>query len=107
MEFNKYQEIARTTAVYKEPKIIYPALGLTGEAGECAEQVKKMLRDDGGKLSDERKENLKKEIGDVLWYLANLSADLGFKLNDIAKANLKKLKDRKKRNVIHGSGSNR
>lgn len=107
MEFNKYQEVAKTTAVYKDPKVIYCALGLCGEAGEVAENVKKMLRDDNGVLSSTRRDNIIKELGDVLWYLSNLAADIGVDLDTVAQTNLNKLLDRKARGVIHGSGDNR
>lgn len=78
-----------------------------GETGEVLEHVKKHLRDDGGVMTKERVEKLKAEVGDVIWYIANLCSDLGLKLNDVAKYNLKKLKDRKARGKIHGSGSDR
>jgi NTP pyrophosphatase (non-canonical NTP hydrolase) len=107
MEFNEYQRIARTTAVYKEPKIIYTALGLAGESGECCEKIKKMLRDDNGILTDIRRSDLIKELGDCLWYLSNLAADINVELETIANTNLDKLLDRKARGVIHGSGDNR
>ncbi len=107
MELNKYQKIARTTAVYKEPKIIYPALGLAGEAGEVAEQVKKFLRDDNGIMTEERRNKIRDEVSDVLWYIANLLADLNLTMNEVAERNIEKLMDRKARGVIKGSGSNR
>jgi NTP pyrophosphatase (non-canonical NTP hydrolase) len=109
MDFTTYQRKARSTAVYprrgKNP--IYPTLGLAGETGEVAEKVKKMIRDDRGRLTDARRQELAHELGDVLWYLANLTAELGLKLGDIARLNLRKLADRKKRNVLKGSGDHR
>lgn len=104
LNFNEYQELAKTTAIYKqEAKIFYPALGLAGEVGEVCEKVKKHVRD--GRELD--KEDLKKELGDVLWYLSALASDLGISLNDVAVTNYNKLKSRMERNVIHGSGDNR
>jgi len=88
LSLNAYQKIAGNTAIYKQP-IIYTALGLAGEAGECANIVKKNLRDD---ILD--KDKLKDELGDVLWYVAMLSRDLGFSLEEVAKRNEEKLKQR-------------
>ena len=108
MELNKYQQQASTTAMYAEEyKILYPTLGLVGEAGEVAEKIKKMLRDEKGHLSSKRKEELVKELGDVLWYLAILAKDLGVDLNSIAQTNLDKLSSRKERGKITGDGDNR
>jgi len=108
MKFNEYQNEAVKTAVYPDHlEVIYPALGMAGETGEVCEKVKKVFRDKDGIVSDETREELKKEIGDVLWYIANLATDLELNLEDIAKANIVKLKSRKKRGVIHGNGDNR
>ena len=81
--------------------IIYPTLGLCGESGEVAEKVKKHLRD-GASLDE-----LKKELGDVLWYLASIASDLNISLNDIALTNVEKLQSRMERGKISGSGDNR
>lgn len=108
MRLNEYQEKAAETAMYDDKyKIIYPSLGLAGEAGEVSEKVKKMLRDDGGELSIERRAGLIKELGDVLWYLAILSRDLGVDLETVAQRNIHKLASRKKRGLIKGDGDNR
>jgi NTP pyrophosphatase (non-canonical NTP hydrolase) len=72
-----------------------------------AEKIKKMVRDDGGVLSDERREALSKELGDVLWYLAQLATEAGLDLDEIAEANLAKLLSRKDRGVLTGSGDER
>ena len=85
----------------------YPALGLCGEAGEVAEKVKKTLRDDGGVLSDERREALSRELGDVLWYLSQLATEAGLDLEEIAAENLDKLLSRQERGVLRGSGDER
>lgn len=104
MEFKDYQSLAKTTAIYPEnAKIFYPCLGLAGEVGEICEKVKKHIRD--GRVLD--KEDLTKELGDVLWYLSALAGDLGIDLEDVAKTNYEKLKSRMERNVISGSGDNR
>jgi len=108
MEVNSYQEQARTTAIYGEKNaILYPVLGLCGEAGEVAEKVKKVLRDNDGVFSDAKKIEIKKELGDVAWYLANIASDLGFTLDEVFQLNLDKLVSRKERNVLTGSGDNR
>jgi len=109
MDFHEYQNKAKSTAIYPEEfKIIYPTLGLAGEAGEVCEKIKKWLRDESGKtMSEERRQLLRKEIGDVLWYIANLSSDLDFELEELAQENIDKLFSRKERGVLKGSGDNR
>jgi len=105
---DRYQQLVEKTAIYpKEHSILYPSLGLCGEAGEVAEKVKKALRDQEGVFSEEKKQEIKKELGDVLWYITALGRDLGFSLSEIAEANIKKLEDRVARNVLNGSGDNR
>ena len=109
MNFTEYQELAKSTAVYPIGyKKVYPALGLCGEAGEVAEKIKKSIRD-GLDFHEEKqfKEDLTKELGDVLWYVAALANDLDISLNDVAEGNIEKLASRKKRNKIGGSGDNR
>lgn len=108
LTFDEYQKFTESTRVYPSAtKITYPALGLAGEAGECAEKVKKMLRDDDGIMSDERRESLIKEIGDVLWYCAALADDIGAELGEIAQVNVDKLTKRKEEGKIKGDGDNR
>ncbi|MEK7189827.1 MAG: nucleoside triphosphate pyrophosphohydrolase family protein, partial [Patescibacteria group bacterium] len=107
MTFEEYQNKAKITALYPNHgkcEFIYPTLGLVGEAGEVAEKVKKIIRDDGGKVSVLKKEELKKEIGDVLWYISQLSLELGLPLEEVAKSNIEKLYSRLERNKIHGDG---
>ena len=87
--------------------LTYPALGLCGEAGEAAEKVKKALRDDGGVLTDERRAALAAELGDVLWYVAQLATEAGLDLDAIAEENLSKLLSRQERGVLAGSGDTR
>ena len=78
MDLNDYQNAARRTAVYAEHhRVIYPALGLASEAGEVAGKIKKVLRDQGGDFAQAPTDALKDELGDVLWYVAVLAADLG------------------------------
>lgn len=108
MSLNEYQKGALETAVYPEQyRVIYPALGLAGEAGEVADKIKKVIRDEGGKVDEQRRLDVAKEIGDVLWYCAVLASDLGFELEEIGRMNYEKLKSRKERGKIGGSGDNR
>lgn len=88
-------------------KWVYPVLGLTGEAGEVSDKFKKIMRDKQGVIDDTDKEEIKKELGDVLWYVAIIADTLGIKLEDVAITNTVKLKSRKERNKISGNGDNR
>lgn len=138
MRFNDYQEKTGETAVYPSGKklpswldniiaggdpdssfvenflnvesIGYCVMGLVGEAGELANKVKKIKRDNPeGDLgvSAELKKTLIDELGDVLWYVSELATCLGYDLSDVAKMNLSKLESRKERGTIAGSGDNR
>ena len=107
-DLDMYQQVAKTTAIYpREQAIIYPTLGLTGEAGEVANKVKKIIRDGSDKNDERLVQDISAEIGDCLWYIAVLANDIGIKLSDIASNNLEKLANRKKNNTIHGSGDTR
>jgi NTP pyrophosphatase (non-canonical NTP hydrolase) len=109
MDLATYQQRCRGTARY--PAVgsnpIYPTLGLCGEAGEVADKVKKVIRDRNGAFSPEVIEALKLELGDVLWYVAQLASELGLDLDAVASANLEKLASRAARNVISGEGDHR
>jgi NTP pyrophosphatase (non-canonical NTP hydrolase) len=109
VELSDYQRRSRATAVYPDAgdNLAYPALGLCGEAGEAAEKVKKAIRDDGGVLTEERRAALAAELGDVLWYLAQLATEAGLELDEIAADNLAKLLSRQERRVLQGSGDTR
>lgn len=110
LTFTAYQDGAKKTAVYPgrgEGNWIYPALGLAGESGEICEKIKKAMRDDGGKMTDERRDAIKKELGDVLWYLATMCSELGVSLEQVASDNLAKLAARQASGKLHGSGDNR
>ena len=106
MNINTYQQQATETAIYKD-KVIYPTLGLAGEAGEIANKVKKVLRDSSGEIQEDVRQNLIDELGDVLWYIAALATDLKVELSEVADRNIEKLNSRKNRGVIGGSGDNR
>jgi NTP pyrophosphatase (non-canonical NTP hydrolase) len=109
MLISEYQELSRRTATYPGAgdNIVYPTLGLAGEAGEVAEKVKKLLRDDDGVMSRERREALAGELGDVLWYVAQVATEAGLDLEEIAQGNLDKLLSRQRRGVLSGSGDSR
>jgi len=107
-DLDMYQKVALTTAIYpREQAIIYPTLGLTGEAGEVANKVKKIIRDGSNSKDEKLVSEIKAEIGDCLWYIAVLADDFDIKLSDIASANIEKLALRQKNNTIHGSGDDR
>ncbi|GGM94053.1 hypothetical protein GCM10007092_04190 [Thermus composti] len=108
MTLDAYQKEAQKTALYPEAyRLLYPTLGLVGEAGELANKVKKILRDHGGTLPEETREALILELGDVLWYVAQVATDLGVSLEAVAERNLKKLRSRKERGTLGGSGDHR
>ncbi len=109
MNFEEYQKKSRVTAQYSDAgsNYIYPTLGLSGEAGEVVEKIKKVIRDKGGEVNDETRDEIKKELGDVLWYVSQLATELGLSVDDIAESNIKKLYDRMERGVLKGSGDNR
>ena len=109
MTFQEYQDEARKTAIYpnKDNNFIYPTLGLAGEAGEVAEKIKKVIRDGNGIVTEEKKVEITKELGDVLWYVANLAKELGISMDEVAEKNIEKLQSRQQRGELHGSGDNR
>ena len=113
MDLDKYQKRAakydlfETTVDLKSPGFLEKILGLAGEAGEAADKVKKIIRDKGGYASEEDRIELLKELGDVLWYVANVARYLDADLSDVAKNNIEKLSSRQKRNKLHGEGDNR
>lgn len=109
MNFEEYQKKSRVTAIYPNAgeNFIYPTLGLAGEAGEVAEKIKKVIRDKNGVMDDETREMIKKELGDVLWYVSQIASELKLPLDDVAKTNIEKLASRLERGKIEGSGDNR
>jgi NTP pyrophosphatase (non-canonical NTP hydrolase) len=109
MAFGDYQQAAARTggSVPMDHPIVYPTLGLTNEAGEVAGKVKKIFRDRGGVVTDADREALTLELGDVLWYLAELCTCLGISLDDVAAANLEKLEGRAARGTLAGDGDHR
>ena len=111
MGFREYQEKAITTAIYggkgEYAGLAYTTLGLVGEAGEIANKVKKIFRDQEGVITVDNVKDLGAEIGDCLWYLANMAEELGILLENCADVNIEKLFSRKERGVLQGSGDNR
>jgi NTP pyrophosphatase (non-canonical NTP hydrolase) len=111
--FDVYQDATALTALYpgagtgNVEALAYTALGLAGEAGEIANKVKKVLRDDNGVLTKDKATEISKELGDVLWYLARVAEEIGTRLGGVAEGNIAKLYDRMQRGVIQGSGDNR
>ena len=109
MDFEEYQKKARTTAVYPDQgkNWQYPALGMSGEIGELLNKLKKIIRDGLAVENKEFKEDVEKEMGDVLWYLSNLADEFNLSLDEIANKNLEKLFSRLDRGKLHGSGDER
>jgi len=123
MEFKEYQKLASQTAIYldkfkamgyeKIPATVMKYLGISycanglGEVGEIQGKVKKILRDQGGEIKDNNVQDLKKELGDVLWYVAAMCTELGLSMDEVAEGNIDKLFDRKMRDKLSGSGDDR
>lgn len=109
MTLNEYQALALRSASYPNigNNVVYPTLGLVGESGEFAEQIKKMLRDDNGVMTPERKAKAIRELGDAQWYIGAIARELGVTLEEVAQANLDKLSERLAAGTIKGEGSDR
>lgn len=107
--FQEYQTASRRTwnLVHTDHPIVYPTLGLVNEAGELAGKVKKIFRDKNGVVSEQDRQALKYELGDVLWYLAQIATELNLSLDEVAQANIEKLLSRLERNMIQGEGDDR
>lgn len=109
LDFREYQQLARKTAIYPSlgHNFVYPTLGLAGEAGEVVEVIKKFIRDNEGNITPEIRSRLSGELGDLLWYIANLAVEVDISLDDIASSNILKLTSRANRGKLHGSGEDR
>ena len=110
MNFNDYQKLALTTAIFNPDPLMDKtiwAMGISGEAGELLDKWKKIVAYKEGKISKEDKEQIIKEMGDVMWYIALLAHSLDVQLEDVVDVNIKKLADRKERGVTKGEGDNR
>ncbi len=108
-DFATYQRESRKTwsLIHTDHAIVYPTLGLVNEAGELAGKVKKIFRDKQGQISEEERQALKGELGDVLWYLTQICTELDLTLEEVAEANIEKLFSRLERGKIGGDGDNR
>lgn len=108
MDIKEYQGIIKKTAVFpKEIGISYCTMGLCGESGEVAEKVKKLYRDRNGEVTEDFKKDIKKELGDVIWYVTALANEFGLTLQEVVDANYDKLIKRRQTNTLHGDGDNR
>lgn len=115
MEIKQYQKETQKFATYPsvyvgketEASWTYPVTALGEEAGEVQGKFAKALRDDNGVITEARAEEIKKELGDVMWMISQICNECGFDLAEILDKNIAKLTDRKNRNVINGSGDNR
>ncbi len=108
MTFEEYDTRASCTAIYPQKYgVIYPVLGLVGEAGEVAEKVKKTIRDKDAIFDEGVRKAIASELGDVLWYLSATAREIGLSLDDIACLNIEKIESRNKRNALHGEGDSR
>lgn len=110
MTLDEYQKKALTTVIASDSEfrdLLHWVLGINGEAGEIAEKVKKIIRDKGGVVSEQDKQDMAREVGDVLWYLAVFAHHLGVPFETVAQQNLDKLQSRQARGVLQGSGDNR
>jgi NTP pyrophosphatase (non-canonical NTP hydrolase) len=105
----EYQQKASETAIFPKQKALeYITLGLTGEAGEIANKVKKLIRDGADEETLEQKKiEIGYELGDVLWYCAMLAREVDINLGHIMEKNIEKLHSRKERGTLGGSGDNR
>jgi NTP pyrophosphatase (non-canonical NTP hydrolase) len=108
-DLSSYQKASRSTwsLIQTDHPIVYPTLGLANEAGEVAGKIKKIFRDKGGVIGEAERAALKDELGDVLWYLAQLCTELELTLEEVAAANLEKLASRQQRGTLYGDGDTR
>ena len=109
MDLNEYQKAALRTAAPKQKhnELFHLLLGLVGETGEIAEKAKKIVRDKDSDFSQWDIEDLKKELGDVLWYVAVIADYFDVRLDEVAQLNVTKLADRQNRSMLSGTGDNR
>ncbi len=120
MDFNEYQKKAVKTDLdadslgevmkarnFNTVGFLDKALGVAGEAGEFADKIKKILRDKKGAFTDEDRDAIIKELGDVLWYVALVSLYLDVPLSEVAERNIEKLASRAQRNALKGEGDER
>lgn len=104
-----FERLALETALYpnRGNNLYYPTLGLGGETGEVLEKVKKFIRDSSGIMNESFRQDIKKELGDVAWYLVAICNEVGLTFREVLQANINKVHDRMKRETINGDGDNR
>lgn len=112
MNFDEYQKAAERSDTFgpcelHEVGFIEKVMGLAGEAGEAVDKFKKILRDKDGKMTEEDREDIVKELGDVMWYIASIARYMDVPLSEVASKNITKLEGRLKRGTVHGSGDER
>lgn len=115
MQFKDYQKQSIKTDLFTKPTeinllsvgFLEKILGIAGESGELTDKIKKILRDKNGEVSIEDKDDITKELGDILWYVSAVSYYLDIPLEHVAQANIDKLSNRKERGVLKGEGDNR
>ena len=108
-DFNTYQTESRKTwgVIPMNHPIVYPTMGLVDEAGEVAGKIKKIFRDKNGQITEEDRQSLKNELGDVLWYLTQICTELGLTLEEVTETNITKIFSRQERGKLGGDGDNR
>lgn len=113
MELGEYQEKSAVTAIYPEaltgtrPAMNYAVLGLVGEAGELANKIKKIYRDDIDETTYQYRQDIMYELGDILWYIARVADEFGLELEDVGATNIRKLLARQRDGTLGGSGDTR
>lgn len=107
MNVKEYEDFMSTSKVYDCLPIVYPILGMNGEAGEAAEKVKKCLRDNNGVFGEQIKVDIMRELADVLWYIWATADDMGYTLEDVMEIGMEKVEKRQNTNTVHGNGDNR
>jgi NTP pyrophosphatase (non-canonical NTP hydrolase) len=106
MNFDEFQSRSKSTAIYPDQgsNYLYPALGLCSEAGEVADRIKRIQRDDNNVVTDAKRQEIASELGDVLWYVAQLATEFGLSLNDVADGNIANLSNRRRNSTLQGFG---
>lgn len=117
MDLNDYQNRALESSLFSAkfaPKVrgfdfwrCYCGLGLAGEAGEYANKLKKVYRDNNGIVTEDKRRALMKELGGALWYIAAAADSIGYTLDEVACTNLETLQERLEKGTLQGDGDDR